>query len=155
MNIVRRLGNLFRLDRPGKNYTPLKLDADMFGLWEVLGEHIVEASKNYNDATLGWMMGVGQYQQIRLDAHHFVQLVSADAGSIADRTRGGGSNLLYRISVQWYWGNRGGGRAIYTSPMLYYVLASDFDRWWTIKLARDGEGTGPIVPRVEPGMKIS
>jgi hypothetical protein len=150
---MRRLGNLLRLDRVGRDYRPLPLEPGMFGQFDVLGSDIVEASKNYNEATLGWMFGVGQFGQIRLTDMHKVQLISVDAGAVVDRRAGrggaGGRNLLYRVAICWYLGAGGSGAWVrsgsvgrWSSPMLYSMLSSDFDRWWT-KYADANANAGP------------
>lgn len=144
---MRRVGNLLRRENRGggwgRDYRPLPPEPGMFGQFDVLGSDIVAASANYNNATLGWMFGVGQYGQIRLTDHHKVQLVSPDQGSVSDRTRGGGRNLTYRVAICWYLGVESAVTRVamdtvarsrlhqWSSPMLYTVLSSDFDMWWT------------------------
>lgn len=99
---------------------------------EVSGTWLMRASANYHEATLGWMMGVGLYRQIRLDREdHLLRLISVDRGTIANRAKGHRPEPVYRVAMRiWV-----GVEPILTEWAMFDVLSSDFDA-----IAPSGQG---------------
>lgn len=91
---------------------------------EVSGVWIAQASANYHEATLGWMMGVGLYRQIRLDrGDHLLRLVSVDRGTVANRQKHHRAEPVYRVAMRiWV-----GVEPILTEWAMFDILSSDFD----------------------------
>lgn len=130
-------------------YDPLKLHPDMFGHFDLRGDDLVESSKNYHEATLGWMMGVGTFQQIRLGLSHRLRLIDADwGGTTANRARGHRRENIYRVAIALHLSGEIRGRGVgmgrevamdyeagdvWGPETLMPMLASDFDnaflRW--------------------------
>lgn len=167
--VIRTLGELLatRVRGAVRPYQPEPLHAGMFGHFNISGEALVEASKNYNEATLSWMMGVGVFGQIRLDLKdHRLRLVDADwGGTVANRAKRHRRENIYRVAIALHvngakpvaeptvryetesTGPSGdaGARVVgwegWTHEMLMPMLASDFDRAWR----ESGEGEKPGV----------
>lgn len=91
---------------------------------EVSGTWLMRASANYHEATLGWMMGVGLYRQIRLDRQdHLLRLISVDRGTVANRAKSHRAEPVYRVAMRiWV-----GVEPILTEWAMFDVLSSDFD----------------------------
>ncbi|SRR6266700_750985 len=113
--------SLRRTDEP--DYRPVP---PMFDEFSVGGEALVEASRNYHDATLGWMMGLGWYRQIRMDLSHAVKLLSVDSGATRNRARGHRREDIYTVAVRLNLGGDGGHA---TTSQIMPILSSDFDKW--------------------------
>jgi hypothetical protein len=159
-------------------YEPLKLDGGMFGLWEISGAALAEASSNYHEATLGWMMGLGVYQTIRLDLDHKIRLIDQDSGgTIANRAKGHRRENIYRVAVSLrltgeikgtVWPARSVGREhrpghegqtlfnaaeSYGPERMMSILASDFDRAWTAWATRHSRGMIEATPGIIAAVK--